>query len=74
MTKKYARQIARHMAAWARYSEGLFAQQTAWRDARRSKGIGDLFPSTQAEGRGATSPLGGQSPGVWSGTPEKGER
>jgi hypothetical protein len=65
---KYSKLIARHQAAWARYGEGLFQQQTAWRDARRSKGIADLFPSTQDQGRGPVSPLDGRSPDeAWSG-------
>jgi hypothetical protein len=62
------RSVQRAKAHWAAYSDQLSAQARAWRDARRSKGLGDLFPSTQAEGRGPVSPLGNVSPDwEWSG-------
>jgi hypothetical protein len=62
------RRVRHAKAEMEAYSAKLFAQQTAWRAAQRSKGVADLFPSTQAEGRGAVSPLGNVSPDwEWSG-------
>jgi hypothetical protein len=50
------------------YAQQLFQQQLSWRDARKREALGGMFPSTRESGRGATSPLGGQSPDwEWSG-------
>jgi hypothetical protein len=72
---KHAKQIARVNAEMARYSDQLTAQMRAWSDEQRRKAtVGGMFPSTEPGTRGATSPLDGRSPGIWSGTPEKGKR
>jgi hypothetical protein len=50
------------------YSRALFQQQLDWRDGRKREVLAGMFTSTQPGGRGATSPLGGQSPDwEWSG-------
>jgi hypothetical protein len=64
------REARRGRAMFETLSEGHFRDQTAWRDAKKREALASLFPSCQPGGRGATSPLDGRSPGVWSGTPE----
>lgn len=64
------REARRGAALLEAYSQQLFQQQIEWRDARKREALSGMFPSLEG-GRGATSPLGGLSPGVWSATPEK---
>ena len=61
------KEAARGRALLETYAQQLFQQQLDWRDARKREALSGLFPSCEPGGRGATSPLGGLSPGVWSG-------
>jgi hypothetical protein len=62
------KEAARGRALLETYSQQLFQQQLEWRDARKREALAGMFTSTQPGGRGATSPLGGQSPDwEWSG-------
>jgi hypothetical protein len=65
------REAARGRALLETYSQQLFQQQLSWRDARKRETLSGMFPSLEG-GRGATSPLGGQSPEwEWSGNGRK---
>jgi hypothetical protein len=63
--KREAERGKRLLEEW---SQQLFQQQVSWRDWQKAKALSGIFPSTQGGGRGATSPLGGQSADWrWSG-------
>lgn len=61
------RRVQRAKADFEEHSAKLFQQQIEWRDRQKGKALAGLFPSTEPGDRGATSPLDGRSPGVWSG-------
>jgi hypothetical protein len=65
------KEAARGRALLEAYSEQLFQQQLEWRDARKREALTGMFPSCEPGDRGATSPLDGRSPGIWSGAPAK---
>jgi hypothetical protein len=64
------RRVQRAKAAFEEHSAALFKQHLEWKDRQKRGTLGEMFPSTLPNDRGATSPLDGRSPGVWSGTPE----
>jgi hypothetical protein len=63
-TEAVKRRVEEAKLAMEAHSRSLEAQQLAWQKGRTLAG---MFPSTIEGDRGATSPLGGLSPGVWSG-------